>query len=338
MKMFCFFVGFLLAACGELPQANLAPLTSQQPQVVQVLPDDGRLDYADLSVEVSFSKAIDPQTISEQSFLVFPLQDATDNAQTVWSLAKNDGLDVVKGHYEFLEENQKVRFVPDFPWLPGEHYGIFVAPSVMSPDRLPLNQTPGKNPQGFFSTFSTSQNFPSLEAIPARSPRPLYLFLNQIFYDAIGSDTDGDLFIELWGEPDKNLENYSLVFVNGGDGRLVGNLSIPKGFKTDDNGFFLMADAKNSLAGVSDVAHYDWVVNFDPPNGPDCIQLLNPYGELVDALGYGSPLVLTGENGLACYEGLAAPDVSEGKSLVRISHEQDFQNNSLDWEMKTPTK
>ena len=97
-----------------------------------------------------------------------------------------------------------------------------------------------------------------------------------------------------------------------------------------EGGLYLIADAMTGSPGVSRVVGADFVDNFDPQNGPDCIQLIDHEGRLVDALGYGEPLVGTAENGLACYEGSPAADAASGESLSR-SGGLDTDLNSADF-------
>jgi len=138
----------------------------------------------------------------------------------------------------------------------------------------------------------------------------------------VGSDAEGNLFIELLGEPERSIADYQMIMVSGDDGRIVDTIKIPKEMQTNQEGFFVIADAVTGQPGTTKVLGADWVTNFDPPNGPDCIQLLNPEGELVDVVGYGSPLVLRAENNLFCYQGAPVPDAPSGQSLSR----DDFQN------------
>jgi hypothetical protein len=74
----------------------------------------------------------------------------------------------------------------------------------------------------------------------------------------------------------------------------------------------------------------DLIVNFDPQNGPDGVQLLDDAGVLIDAVGYGEPIVELAENGLVAYEGTPAMDVGSGMSIARVDT-FDTDDNSLDF-------
>jgi len=162
-------------------------------------------------------------------------------------------------------------------------------------------------------------------------PPPSYLVINEIYYDAEGSDTNGDLFIELKGEPGGNLQGYYLTLVNGDDGNTYKTITIEEEILISEDGFFVIADTTSE--GGTNVQEADYLTNFDPQNGPDSIQLINRENQLVDAVGYGNVPTEVGENSLALCEGEPAEDVSSGKSLSRIEGVEDANNNFVDFVM-----
>lgn len=313
--LLCFSVSLLLN-CGGIDAPPFDSLIDKQPQVVSVTPAEGE-NFDGRAIEVVFDQPIDPKTVTVKSFVVTSVEKADVDIAALWSKAKKEDVKGMEGTFEISGDQKTIRFVSNEPYPPEIRCGILITPEVMSVDHLPLNQTPGENPTPFFSSFNTLSVVEGISAAQSATvlARPTYLKLNEIFYDAVGSDANGDLFIELKGEPLKNLSDYQLLFVRGSDGEIIDSLKIPDGMKTRSEGFFVIADAVTNQPGVTHVANPDWVTNFDPPNGPDCVQLVDPSGNLVDAVGYGSPLVLQAKNNLLCYLGSPSPDASSGSSL-----------------------
>lgn len=167
--------------------------------------------------------------------------------------------------------------------------------------------------------------------------RPSWLVISEVLYDIPGSDTDGDVFVELAGEGGTEISDYELAFVNGSDGKVYDTVKLPEGSIIPDDSVFVIADAVTGSPGTSKVAAADYIVNFDPQNGPDAIQLLDDAGGLVDVVGYGSPLTDPAGNNLASYEGSPAEDVGSGMSLARVDT-FDTDDNSLDFvQLETPS-
>lgn len=329
---------FLLWACGSMERLPFDSLMDEQPKVVSVIPTDGENAYDGMSVEVVFSQPIDPETVTTKSFLITAVEAGEVHVDDLWKQAREGKITAVTGEYIISEDQTTVRFVSQKPFPPQVRCGVLVTPQILSVDRLPLNQTPGEGPTPFFSSFYTVGNQDNSTDDPvvvtegaAVTSLPAFLRLNEVFYDAQGSDTNGDLFIELYGEPQGNLAGYQILIVRGDDGVLLDSLKIPSGMQTNAEGFFVIADAVTNQSGQTHVSNAGWVENFDPPNGPDCIQLVDPQGNLVDALGYGEPLVLRAKNDLFCYETTPANDAPSGSSLTRLAGAQDTDNNVDDW-------
>lgn len=305
-------------SCGGQNADSFKPLLELQPQVISVFPADGMSDYEGQSIAVTFSKPIDPASVSKNSFFVMAVPEG-DFDIVAWSESQDP--QIVEGKQEVSADGYEIRFIADAPFPPTTRCGIFVTPEILSTERVPLNQTPGEGPTPFFSSFYAKEvaGAQSIEPATPQLSRPSFLVLNEVFYDALGSDSDGGVFIELYGEPQKFLFGYQIVMVRGRDGSIAQTYTIPAGAKTDEEGFWV-------LSGL------------DAQNGPDCLQLLDPGGELVDALGYGSPLPAVAINGNACYEGTPAPDVPPGSSLSRSTEHTDSEDNAADWKPQlTPT-
>lgn len=160
--------------------------------------------------------------------------------------------------------------------------------------------------------------------------RPQKIVINELLYDLVGADTDGQVFVELYGDARADVTGYQLVFINGENGVVTDSIVFSEEAKVAEDGIFLIADAKTGNENESFVDDADLIKNFDPQNGPDCVQLLDENGVLLDALGYGSPIVEAAENGNACHEGESALDVPSGQSLSRING-TDTENNAMDF-------
>ncbi len=191
----------------------------------------------------------------------------------------------------------------------------------------PNQQTPESNPG---STPPDPQD-------PNENPPSHFLVLNEVLYDAVGTDTDGNEFIEIYGTPDTDVGGYQILILNGDDGKILDTIFLPAGAKVRADGLFLIADSKTSQPTASNILNPDFIDNFDPQNGPDGFQLLDPQGNLVDALSYGTGAFTQAENGLIFLEGSAAIDVSAGHSLSRMNG-ADTQQNALDFlDLTNPT-
>lgn len=181
---------------------------------------------------------------------------------------------------------------------------------------------------------------PSPELLPPE-PKPEVVgavVLNEIYYDAVGSDTDGVLFIELFGEPGLPIGGCRVQFVDGGDGSLEDAVTLSEGALIPEDGYYVIADSLTGFPDATSVLGADLVDNFDPQNGPDAVQLIDNAGILVDAIGYGEGIVAIAENGLAAFEGMSALDVVNGHSLERKEPGLDTGNNLEDFiEREVPT-
>jgi hypothetical protein len=162
--------------------------------------------------------------------------------------------------------------------------------------------------------------------------------LNEIFYDSAVSDTDGNLFVELYGTPGLAIGNCKINFVNGADGGIYDSITIPAGETIPDDRFYVIADAKTGSTTESNVSGADLIDNFDPQNGPDAVQLVDATGQLADAVGYGDGILSMAEDGLPTFEGTAAADVPSGHSLERKEAGLDTNDNAADFiDEETPT-
>lgn len=222
--------------------------------------------------------------------------------------------------------------VPEVPRVPGSSATAPEAPDLGPEASLPK----GPVPMGPISTALDPVEPAPAGPVPVESVRPPEavlgrVVLNEIFYDAAGGDTDGILFVELFGTAGLPIGGYRISFVNGDDGKVTESITLPEGATLAPNGFYLVADAKTGSPSASNVLAPDLIDNFDPQNGPDAVQLVGPSDELVDAVGYGEGIAPQSEDGLASFEGKPAPDVAGGHSLERRSAGFDTGDNAADF-------
>ena len=157
------------------------------------------------------------------------------------------------------------------------------------------------------------------------TPPPAKVVISELFYDAVGGDADA--FVELAGPAGADLGGFSLVGVNGNDGKDYNAIAL--GGAIPASGLYVVANAA-ATAWVADQAQL-LSGNADYQNGPDSVQLL--YGDtVVDAVGYGSFATATFAG-----EGNPAVDVPAGKSLARTPGAADTDDNATDFAELDPT-
>ncbi|MBI3540952.1 MAG: lamin tail domain-containing protein [Deltaproteobacteria bacterium] len=377
MKILLTLILLLFTACAEVPSAPI-PLAEKTPQVLYTFPDETKPLAITPKLALIFSKPMDQSTLSESSLLfvrgsvdMTTLQAPSDLLKTI----DKGGLNTIPLNLSLKKGGTILLVSPDEGLEPETTYTLVVTSRVTSTDKLPLNQTPEQTSTPYIATYQTGpvgtiqETNPIVEDDPATpdnntnplpppltpptptpSPTPApgvaapaalpgTVVLNEIFYDAVGSDTDGVLFVELYGTPGMLIEGYKINFVDGSDGSIDDTTTLPKGAKIKANGFYLIADAKTSSPTSSNVSGADLIDNFDPANGPDGIQLLDSAGQLIDVIGYGTGITPLAANSLALFEGTSAPDVINGHSLERRSPGLDTNNNLQDFvdrEVPTP--
>ncbi|MDZ4225148.1 MAG: Ig-like domain-containing protein, partial [bacterium] len=330
MKRGALLLFIALTGCGgPMETASFSSLLDYQPAVLSVSPSDGAADYESNQVAVAFSQPVDSKSVTAKSFLVVTVPEGEIDRTALWNDVKKERVRGVKGNYEIDSDKKNVRFIAKENFEPGVRCGVLLTPDILSEAQVPLNQTPGSGPTPFFSTFyakggtvaggvgALQEGAEGVGGTGANTARPSHLYLSEIFYDAVGVDTEGDLFIELYGEAGGDLSDYQIIMVNGADGKVTSSVKIPKGMQVGEDGLFVVADAVTNQPGITKVIGADYVATLDPANGPDCIQLVDPSGQLVDVIGYGTPLVLRAANNLLCYSGTPALDAPNGTSLAR---------------------
>lgn len=348
MKKICALL-FCLVGCGNLPSANFHSALYSQPYVVSVTPPPEASLSQLQEIEITFSAPIHKDSIRPSSLSIIEGEIKTDPhfnlEQMIEDLEKNK-MNSLEGQFEVDSKNPKIRWTSNKPIYEGS-YTLVITPHLESTDHIPFNQTPGQDPSPFFVTFRLTQNTatsrsPNSSANPSDKrtkvlTRPSSFVINELLYDAVGSDTDGNEFIELYGTPETDIEGYQLVIVNGSDGEILKTIPFPTDSKIPSSGIFLVADSKTNQSGVSNILGADFIDNFDPQNGPDAIQLLDNQGNLLDAVAYGTGNIPLAQNGLPTGEGNPTPDVAAGHSLSRTQG-QDTNDNAVDFiDLSVPT-
>lgn len=339
MKIFfIFFAAAALCGCGvEIPVLLSADLA--QPKVIAVRPDDGAAVDLSAEVEVQFSKQIDPSSIDNSSLAILKIEDEEKTNNEIAADVADGDAKGIDGLYEINSENNSVVFRSNTPYDAGAKYLVIATGRIVSTEGFPLNQQPGMSPAPFVSSFLVEGNSSadggggeggSGNGGGSSLPRPEFFVINELMYDATGPDTNGDVFIELYGDEGSDISGYKVVFINGADGKPSDTIEMPDGTTIPDDGLFVIADAITGEEGKSHVEAADLIKNFDPQNSPDCVQLLDEEGALVDALGYGTPIVPLASNGFACFEGIPAATVGSGQSLSRTQG-IDTDDNSVDF-------
>lgn len=358
-------LSLLLAACG-LPGVALPPdLATQQPRVEAATPAAGAVVDPPAEIRVRFSQPVDPDSVHAESFAVVTDVASGTNPAGIVEAWRDGAVPPVPGTYAVTADGLEARLTPAGAIRSGEAgaaCAVIVTTVVRSVAGIPLSQTPGEGAMPFVSLFTvrgeaasavdgTTVAPPEIGMDPgtngttdgntATVPQrivPAELMINEVYYDAVGPDTNGVLFVELRGTPEADVGGYRCHFVNGDGGILLESMTIPAGVAIPADGLLVIGDGMTGNLQVTQVAEADLVDNFDPQNGPDAVQLVDPDGKIVDAVGYGNPLTLYGENGLPLYEIAPGPDAPAGQSISRLPGAPDTDNNAVDFiVLETPT-
>ena len=320
-----FTVIFLLSSCGASDDLLFVSLNSKQPKVVSILPESGSLVAKDAHIEVMLSLPIDQQTVSEQSFFV---QEVASKQNVLGTYALEQGDKVIKFTPEALQA--------------GKEYQIVLNQKLQTKESVPLQGQGLEDFSRYVSDFFVQEQASSAPQATLQPDnevddldlveriRPELLVINELLYDVAGTDTNGELFVELFGTPETDITDYQIIFVNGDGGAITDIVQFEDGSTIPADGIFLLADARIGDGGASFIEEADYIDNFDPQNGPDCVQLVDQHMQLLDAVAYGASVSELAENGLPCAEGELAVDVFGGTSLSRIGG-GDSDSNATDF-------
>jgi hypothetical protein len=145
--------------------------------------------------------------------------------------------------------------------------------------------------------------------------------IQEVLYDGPGTDAD-DVFTELFGTPGTDLTGWSLLGINGGDGKVYQTIDL-SGLVIPEDGLFVIAtSAANSLLALQ----RDFIANIDWQNGPDAVQLI-----------YGTDIMYGDAGSYNAGEGAFAADISGTLSLSRDLFGTDTNNNAIDFTAGEPT-
>ena len=150
--------------------------------------------------------------------------------------------------------------------------------------------------------------------------------LQEVFYDASGADS-AEVFTEIFGPAGMLLDGWSLVGINGGTGTAYRTIDLTGAIIPLD-GLLTIAtgSADPSLAAVR-----DFTANVDWQNGPDAVQLIDPFAVIVDAIQYGD--AAANNAGF----GLPALDAAAGSSLSRDLFGTNTGDNFADFVVGVPS-
>ena len=345
----------VISGCGEPRLVFLESLSAKQPRVVNVVPENGTTVRPDAIIRVTFSGPVSEGSINTYSFAVVENFENGPNDKIIGDLEDGD-LDTVDGKYGFDATGEAVEFTPNENLSEGVNYGVIITTDVADDENLPLNdpyvgsfnvasgdetdvvQEDSNQPDNE-SGATDSNSETGEEESPGNTedttpPEPvtdIKVVINELYYDATASDTDGYLFVELKGDANGDVSKYKISFINGEDGKITENITLPDGATIGDDGLYVIADLSTGSKTETKVGHYDFLDNFDPQNGPDAAQLFDNNGELLDAICYGEPKVLKDENGFDICEGNFGPDAPAGKSITRTAGTADTNDNSTDF-------
>lgn len=341
--------------CGFERPALPPPLASLQPHISHVSPAPDQLLSPTAPIALQLSSAIAPQSVTAaQVGVIGPLAENPPDAVIQEQLAQGTG--VIASIVDVSEDQMAITVTPQTVWPAGSGIAAVIAPDVHSVDGLPVGTTVGES-AGVVVRFTVApDDSPQISAatgspVDDHSGDPLadspvaasssvsatQCLINELLYDVPGADTNGDVFLELACDPSGSVGQWSVRFMNGDDGAVTSSLTIPGESIVPASGLFVIADMVSGSATSSHVEAATVIMNFDPQNGPDSVQLLNASGQLVDVLGYGGDLSQAiDHSGLPMVQGAPVQKITAGQSVARHNG-HNTNNNLADFSAGDPT-
>ncbi len=352
-KWWFYWVFFLaMSSCSSFPQAPV-PLASQGPRVVSWMPvQEGATDIQP-AIDVVFSEPVDPATVNSSSVILAQTPEdlaAYEDAATLFKAIDKGKLVSVPLLYQWADDGYTLHLEPAEALVPGGAYLLAITSRVLSTLRVPFDQGGQGYMEPFVASYETGtalgetgapvvDEAAGIDAPGAGVAGTLpFIVINEVLYDIEGSDTDGQVFVELSGESGTPLGGLLVEMVNGTDGKILQTLPLPEESVIPESGFFVIADERSQQKGASQVSPADWVTDFDPQNGPDTVRLITKDGAVLDVLGYGKFETNNTSGEMPLFEGQAAMAVMAGHSLERKEAGLDTGDNSNDFvERDVPT-
>jgi hypothetical protein len=338
-----FAVSLPAMGCGSIPDIPFHSLLEQQPYVTRMIPSPRSALEGPAELVITFSQRIALNEIDSNSVALLKGEVEAPVLSDTKKLL--DGIlsgDLSQQEVEyFLSEDERTLTVLPKPPIAERVYHLAVTPKLKSSSGIPFNQRPGERPTAYVANYSygkTTRPSSSPEASgPNYDPEPEWLVINEILYDSLGSEADGEAFIELYGEAGADISLYALSLINGADGEETDRILLPPGSQIPEAGIHVVADLRTGSGTNTKVSYFNYLDQFDPQNGPDAIHLLNREGVTVDGVAYGEGGLATTAEGLPIGEGAPAPDVTAGHSLSRQAG-GDTQDNQVDFiDLAAPT-
>jgi len=324
--------------CQTVSDLGFKGLQDSQPYVTDLYPPGGSLLQDPVFFILNFSERISLPSLSDRSLtLVYGelKESLKKDTQELMDQIHTGELEQIHLSY-YLEGDERTLSLFPIDSLSDGLYHLIVTPEVRSIQGIPFNQNPGQDPTAFVASFALGegQSLPSNdnnlgEPTPAYGPAPELLIINEILYDGLLTETDGEAFVEIYGTPGADISAFKISFINGADGKETDRVVFPDNTLLPNDGILLVADRRTHSDSASQVLGFDLLDNFDPQNGPDTLHLMGREGRVWDALAYGE--------GAPFGEGSPAIDVGGGHSLSRLGG-VDSNDNFIDFiELEVPS-
>ena len=343
--------GLLLTQACSPTAPQFQSLLAEQPYVAEFSPGEGSALDTSKEIVIKLSERININQITSDSVtLVSGIKDHKLLEQSRELVDQIEEGNLQKTNLKFLlDADEKTLTIKIDEELNDGIYYLVVTPKLQSVYGIPFNQKPGQSPTAFIAKFIYGNPLSLEEAekpgesdAQVQNPAsfgvaPESLVINEVLYDGLESETDGEAFVELYGTPGADISLYQVLLINGADGSETDRITLPMNSVISEDGLFVIADLKTNSTNETYVESADFLDQFDPQNGPDGFQLIDREGKLVDSVVYGEGAVAQSKKGLALGEGSFAPDVAGGHSLSRVNG-VDSNNNAEDFtDLETPT-
>lgn len=316
----------VLCSCGMTLPDVPPPLSTLQPQLASLDPSPLRALATREQIQVLLTRPVVAAQVTTRTVgVVAPATDDASDAEVLTQFEHAEN--TVPIAVAVADEQTTIAVTPMAVWPDQGVLAVVITDAVASPEGVPVGDGSGT---GMVLRYAVNDAVasevtgvaPMVESAAAPSvavPRADCL-LSELLYDVPGSDTNGDVFVELSCVPGTDAGGWSVQLVNGDDGAIYATLKIPAATIVPGTGVLLIADAINGNSAVSHVPGAQVVLNFDPQNGPDSVRILDADDALADVVGYGGAAPLTSDaQGVPLVRGDAVPKLSAGQSLSRIA-------------------